>query len=76
LSAQAFTKTIDDDKRSAVSGQSAKALSPALFFDSVITKSAVEIGEAEGTGDFYLRTVISDCLLIGVIRATETLRKN
>jgi hypothetical protein len=26
--------------------------------------------------DFYLRTAISDCLLIGFIRATETLRKN
>jgi hypothetical protein len=26
--------------------------------------------------DFYLRAAISDCLLIGFIRATETLRKN
>ena len=25
---------------------------------------------------FYLRAAISDCLLIGFIRATETLRKN
>jgi hypothetical protein len=25
--------------------------------------------------DFYLRVVISDCLLIGFIRATKTLRK-
>jgi hypothetical protein len=28
------------------------------------------------TNNFYLRAVISDCLLIGFIRATETLRKN
>jgi hypothetical protein len=28
------------------------------------------------TGHFYLRAAISDCLLIGFIRATETLRKN
>jgi hypothetical protein len=27
-------------------------------------------------GHFYLRTAISDCLLIGSIIATETLRKN
>ncbi len=26
--------------------------------------------------DFYLRAAISDCLLIGFIRATETLRKS
>jgi hypothetical protein len=31
-SAQAFAKAFDDDKRSVASGQSAKALSPALFF--------------------------------------------
>ena len=52
LSAQAFTKAIDDDKRSTASGQSAKALSPALFFDSATSKSAAEIGEAAGTGDY------------------------
>ena len=28
-----------------------------------------------GFRDFYLRVVISDCLLIGFIRATETLQK-
>jgi hypothetical protein len=47
----AFTKAIDDDKCSAVSGQSTKALSPTLFFDSATAKSASEIGEAVGTGD-------------------------
>ena len=52
FSAQAFTKAIDDDKRSVASGQSAKVLSPALFFDSATDKSAVEIGEAAGTGDY------------------------
>ena len=52
LSGQAFTKTLDDDKRSVVSGQSAKALSPAFFFDSATDKSAAEIGEAAGTGDY------------------------
>ena len=52
LSDQAFTKAIDDDKRSTASGQSAKALSPALFFDSATSKSAAEIGEAAGTGDY------------------------
>ena len=51
LSAQVFTKAFDDDKRSVASGQSAKALSPALFFDSASAKSAAEIGEAVGTGD-------------------------
>ena len=52
LSAQAFSKSIDDEKLSVVSGQSAKALSSALFFESVNTKSAAEIGEAAGTGDY------------------------
>ena len=52
LSAQAFTKAIDDDNRSSVSDQSANALSPALFFDSATVKSASEIGEAVGTGDY------------------------
>ena len=52
FSAQAFTKAIDDDKRSVASGQSAKVLSPALFFDSATAKSADEIGESAGTGDY------------------------
>lgn len=52
LSAQALTIAIDDDKRSAASGQSAQALLPALFFDSVTAKSAAEIGEPAGTGDY------------------------
>jgi hypothetical protein len=52
LSTQAFTKAIDDDKLSAVSDQSTKALSPTLFFDSATGKSAAEIGEATGTGDY------------------------
>jgi hypothetical protein len=52
LSAQAFTKAIDDDKRSAVSGQSVKALSPTLFFDSATAKAAAQIGETAGTGDY------------------------
>ncbi len=52
LSVQTFTNTIDDDKRSAVSDQSAKALSPAPFFDSVTAKSAAQIGETTGTGDY------------------------
>jgi hypothetical protein len=47
-----LTIAIDDDKCSAASGQSAQALLPALFFDSVTAKSAVEIGEAAGTGDY------------------------
>jgi len=34
------------------SGQSAKSLSPALFFESATAKSAAEIGEATGTGDY------------------------
>ena len=46
FSALAFSKGIDDDKRSVVSGQSGKALSPALFFESATAKSAAEIGEA------------------------------
>ena len=52
LSDQAFTKAIDDDNRSSVSDQSANALSPALFLDSATVKSASEIGEAVGTGDY------------------------
>jgi hypothetical protein len=52
LSVQTLTKAIDDDKLSAVSGQSAKALSPAIFFDSATAKSATEIGEVVGTGDY------------------------
>jgi hypothetical protein len=52
LSAQAFTKVIDDDNRSVASGQSAKAQSPSLFFDSATAKSAAEIGEETGTGDY------------------------
>jgi hypothetical protein len=47
LSAQALTKGIDDDKRSAASGQSDKVLSPSLFFDSATAKSADEIGEKQ-----------------------------
>jgi hypothetical protein len=35
-----------------VSGRSAKALSPALFFESATAKSAAEIGEAAGTGNY------------------------
>jgi hypothetical protein len=52
LSVHTFTKAIDDDKRSAASDQSAKALLPALFFDSATAKSTAEIGEAAGTGDY------------------------
>jgi hypothetical protein len=52
LSAQAFTKAIDDDKRSATSDQSAKALSPTVFFDSATVKSATETDEAAGTGEY------------------------
>jgi hypothetical protein len=51
-SAQAFAKAFGDDKRSVASGQSSKALSPAFFFDSATTKSAAEIGETSGTGDY------------------------
>jgi len=52
LSDQAFTKAIDDYKRSAASGQSVKALSPALFFDSTTAKPVAQIGETERTGDY------------------------
>jgi hypothetical protein len=52
LSAQAFSKAIDDEKRSVASGQSPKALSPALFFESATAKSDAEIDEAVGTGDY------------------------
>ena len=52
FSAQVFTKAFDDDKRSVASGQSAKVLSSALFFDSTTAKSAAEIGEAAGTGGY------------------------
>ena len=52
VSVRAFSKAIDDDKRSVASGQSAKPLSPALFFESSTAKSAAEIGEAAGTGDY------------------------
>jgi hypothetical protein len=52
FSDQVFTKAFDDDKRSVASGQSAKVLSSALFFDSTTAKSAAEIGEASGTGDY------------------------
>ncbi len=44
--------------------------------------SAAEEGELSSeasthpNADFYLRAAISDCLLIGFIRGTETLRKN
>ena len=41
LSAQVLSKVIDDEKRSVASGQSAKAISPALFFESVTEKSDV-----------------------------------
>ena len=40
LSAQAFTKAFDDDKRSVASAQSAKVLSSALFFEATTAKSA------------------------------------
>jgi hypothetical protein len=40
LSAQVFTKSIDDDK---CSDQSAKTLSPMFFFDSATDKSDSEI---------------------------------
>ena len=50
LSAQAFSKAIDDENRSVASGQSSKTLSPALFFESATAKSAAEIGESAGTG--------------------------
>jgi hypothetical protein len=52
VSAQAFSKTIDDDKSSVASGQSAQSLSPALFFESTTVKSSTEIGEAVGTGNY------------------------
>ena len=52
VSAQTFSKSIDDDKRSVASGQSAKPLSPPLFFESTTAKSAAEIGEAAGTGNY------------------------
>jgi hypothetical protein len=35
-----------------VSDQSSKALSPVFFFESVTVKTAVEIGESAGTGDY------------------------
>ncbi len=35
-----------------VSGQSAKALSTALFFESATVKSTPDIGEEAGTGDY------------------------
>ncbi len=52
MSAQAFSKSIDDEKRSVVWGQSSKPISPALFFESTTDKSATEIGEAAGTGNY------------------------
>ena len=52
VSAQVFSKAIDDEKRSVTSGQFAKPLSPALFFESTTDKSATEIGEAAGTGNY------------------------
>jgi hypothetical protein len=52
VSAQAFSKAIDDDMRSVASGQSTKPLSPALLFESSTAKSAAEIGEAVGTGNY------------------------
>jgi hypothetical protein len=52
LSTQVLTIAIDDDKRSAASGQSAQALLPMFFFDSVTAKSTAEIGESAGTGDY------------------------
>jgi hypothetical protein len=53
VSGHAFSKAIDDDKRSVASGQSAKPLSPALFFESTTAKSVAEIGEATGTGNYH-----------------------
>ena len=50
LSAQAFSKAIDDEKCSVTSRQSAQTLSSALFFESATAKSAAEIGELAGTG--------------------------
>jgi hypothetical protein len=52
LSVQTFTKVIDDDKRSSALGQSVKELLSTVFFDSANAKSATEIGEATGTGDY------------------------
>ena len=52
LSVQAFSKAIDDEKRSVASDQSAKTISPALFFESATAKSSAEICEAAGTGDY------------------------
>jgi hypothetical protein len=49
LSDQAFSKAIDDEKRSVVSGQSVKTLSPALFFESATVKSAAEIGMSKSS---------------------------
>ena len=46
VSDQAFSKAIDDDKRSVASGQPVNPLSPAFFFESTTAKSAAEIGEA------------------------------
>ncbi len=52
------------------------------FFMKSFSQKALEVtynsvwNVYPGKSNFYLRTVISDCLLIGFIRETETLRKN
>ena len=52
ISDQVFTKAFDDDKHSITSGQFGKKLSPTLFFDVATSKTATEIGESVGTGDY------------------------
>jgi hypothetical protein len=40
------------------------------------TQAAIQDIHAAAIFNFYLRAAISDCLLIGFIRARETLKKN
>jgi hypothetical protein len=46
-----------------------------FLFSGLDLRNRTDPGEAV-RNCFYLRAAISDCLLIGFIRATETLRKN
>ena len=49
---QVLHRSLDEDKRSATSDRSAKGLSPGLFFETAVSKSADEIGESVKTGDY------------------------
>ena len=49
---QTLHRTLDEDKCSSTSDRSAKGLSPTLFFEKAVSKSAAEIGEVVETGDY------------------------